>query len=139
MIGHFSQWLKKKKEKGNEDVKLVRKKIIKYISFTNINILFYVLLILIFCIQFQEIGDYLDTSGKLYSYRVDNLSETTSKLIEQFRAVNYKQSILNEDNENEPQKSNKPKVNINELICILNKHVSIVCLATETKINVDDI
>lgn len=49
----------------------------------------------------------------MYSCRIDNLGETTEKLVEQFQVINYKKNILKEDDENEPIKILKPKVNIN--------------------------
>lgn len=79
LIGCFSAWLKRKKETSNDDVG-----------------------------QFQDIADYLEASGKIYSCRVDNLSDSTNRLVEQFRAMNYKKNMI-ESEENPDVKVIKPK------------------------------
>ncbi|KAE9533817.1 hypothetical protein AGLY_008896 [Aphis glycines] len=87
MIGYFYSWLEKKKasifEDSNDDVA-----------------------------AFQEISDYLEASAKVYSYRVDNLTETTSKLVEKFKTSNISKSTAKIDDNNGPKtnKSKRPKI-----------------------------
>ncbi|XP_060855945.1 condensin complex subunit 2-like [Metopolophium dirhodum] len=81
MIGYFYSWLEKKKSSIFDDNDVT---------------------------SFQEISDYLEASAKVYSYRVDNLTETTSRLVEQFKAMNYKKSTNPMDDNNAP-KIQKPR------------------------------
>ncbi|XP_027847908.2 condensin complex subunit 2-like [Aphis gossypii] len=87
MIGYFYSWLEKKKasifEDSNDDVA-----------------------------AFQEISDYLEASAKVYSYRVDNLTETTSKLVEKFKTSNISKGTAKIDDNNGPKthKSKRPKI-----------------------------
>ncbi|XP_022182495.1 uncharacterized protein LOC111042259 [Myzus persicae] len=80
MIGYFHSWLKKKKSSIFDDT------------------------------TFQEISDYLEASEIIYAYRVDNLAETTSKLVEQFKFNNPSYSttrIKDDDNATAVQKSKR--------------------------------
>ncbi|XP_025191812.1 condensin complex subunit 2-like [Melanaphis sacchari] len=86
MIGYFYSWLEKKKSSifvESHDVT-----------------------------SFQEISDYLEASAKVYSYRVDNLTETTSKLVEQFKSLNYNKKTAKIDDNNAPKtyKSKRQKI-----------------------------
>jgi len=58
--------------------------------------------------SFQEIANYLEASAKVYSYRVDHVSESAGRLVEQFRTMNYKKNMI-ESEENADIKVNKPK------------------------------
>ncbi|KAL5238749.1 hypothetical protein ACI65C_006159 [Semiaphis heraclei] len=83
MIGYFYSWLEKKKSlilNDDEDVN-----------------------------SFQEISDYLEASAKVYSYRIDNLTETTSKLVEQFKSMNSIKSATPIDDDDSANKIQKPK------------------------------
>uniref|UniRef100_A0A2S2PTA6 Condensin complex subunit 2 n=2 Tax=Schizaphis graminum TaxID=13262 RepID=A0A2S2PTA6_SCHGA len=86
MIGYFYSWLEKKKSSIFEEHNDVT--------------------------TFQEISDYLEASAKVYSYRVDNLTETTSKLVEQFKSMNYNRNTAKIDDNNAPkiQKSRRQKM-----------------------------
>ncbi|XP_060847393.1 uncharacterized protein LOC132926971 isoform X2 [Rhopalosiphum padi] len=86
MIGYFYSWLEKKKSSIFEEHNDVT--------------------------SFQEISDYLEASAKVYSYRVDNFSETTSKLVEQFKSMNYNKNTAKTDDNNAPkiQKSKRQKM-----------------------------
>lgn len=81
--------------------------------------MFYLYIILHYFYQLQAIGDFLEATGKMYSFRVDSLGETTEKLVEQFRAINYKKYMLKENDKKVSVKKLKPKVNINQFIIIL--------------------
>ncbi|KAL4154521.1 hypothetical protein QTP88_000380 [Uroleucon formosanum] len=74
MIGYFHSWFEKKKGTIFDDNN----------DFTS----------------FQEISDYLEASAKIYSYRIDNVTETTSRLVEEFKSMNYKKSTTPEDDDN---------------------------------------
>ncbi|CAI6371170.1 unnamed protein product [Macrosiphum euphorbiae] len=68
MIGCFYSWLEKKKSSifdDNNDITL-----------------------------FHEISDYIEASAIVYSYCVDNLTETTSRQVEQFKSMNFKKVQL---------------------------------------------
>ncbi|XP_022177180.1 uncharacterized protein LOC111038410 [Myzus persicae] len=83
MIGYFYSWLEKKKSLIFDDDKDST--------------------------SFQEISDYLEATAKVYSYRVDNLTETTSKLVEQFKSMNYAKSTTPIDDEDDAPKIQKSK------------------------------
>ncbi|KAL5237851.1 hypothetical protein ACI65C_005261 [Semiaphis heraclei] len=83
MIGYFYSWLEKNKSlilNDDEDVN-----------------------------SFQEISDYLEASAKVYSYRVDNLTKTTSRLVEQFKSTNSIKSATPIDDDDSANKIQKPK------------------------------
>ncbi|KAL4085401.1 hypothetical protein QTP88_027260 [Uroleucon formosanum] len=65
--------------------------------------------------------NYLEDLAIVYSYRVDNLAETTSRLIEEFKSMNFLKSTTQKDEDNAP-KIQKPKyLSIHKLMLTTNE------------------
>lgn len=51
-------------------------------------------------------ADYLETSGTVYGYRVDNYGDTASLLLEEVRSIKLKKDMLTSDDKKDLDKKN---------------------------------
>lgn len=71
-------------------------------------------------------ADNLEASAKIYGFRVDNFSDSTSKLVEEVRAIKFKKDMAKLNDDNEPSKTQKPKVNL--IVNIMKFFILYLCI-----------